>query len=68
MGYDVTQVQKSLAGFQYPGGPQELADHAGSQGADQQLVDTLKGLDKQQFDGPNAVMEQLSKSGVLGGS
>jgi Protein of unknown function (DUF2795) len=68
MGYDVTQVQKTLAGFNYPGGPQELADHASSNGADQQLVDTLKGLDKDQFDGPNAVMAKLGDAGVLGGS
>jgi hypothetical protein len=68
MGYDVTQVQKTLSGFTYPGGPQELADHASANGADQQLVDTLKGLDKQQFDGPNAVMSKLGEAGVLGGS
>jgi hypothetical protein len=68
MGYDVTQVQKTLAGFQYPGGPEELADHASQNGADDQLVDTLKGLDKQQFDGPNAVMAKLSEAGVLGRS
>jgi hypothetical protein len=66
MGYDVTQVQKSLAGFDYPGGPDELAEHASKQGADQQLVDTLKGLDKQQFDGPNAVMSKLGEAGILG--
>jgi len=68
MGYDVTQVQKTLAGFQYPGGPEDLARHASSQGADQQLVETIKGLDKEQFDGPNAVMSKLSEAGVLGGS
>lgn len=68
MGYDVTQVQKSLGGFQYPGSPEQLADHAKEKGADDQLVDTLRGLDKDQFDGPNAVMEKLSQAGVLGGS
>ncbi|PVZ07781.1 DUF2795 domain-containing protein [Actinomycetospora cinnamomea] len=68
MGYDVTQVQKSLAGFDYPGGPDELAEHASKQGADQELVDTLKGLDKQQFDGPNAVMSKLGEAGILGRS
>ena len=68
MGYDVTQVQKSLSGFDYPGGPADLSKHAQDQGADQQLVDTLAGLDKQQFDGPNAVMKSLSEAGVLGGS
>jgi Protein of unknown function (DUF2795) len=68
MGYDVTQVQKSLGGFQYPGSPEQLADHAKEKGADDQLVETLRGLDKDQFDGPNAVMEKLSQAGALGGS
>lgn len=68
MGYNVTEVQKTLAGFDYPGSPSQLADHASGQGADQQLVDTLKGMDKDQFDGPNAVMSELSKAGILGGS
>jgi hypothetical protein len=68
MGYDVTQVQKSLGGFQYPGSPEQLADHAKEKGADDQLVQTLRGLDKDQFDGPNAVMEKLSQAGALGGS
>ncbi|MEJ2867079.1 DUF2795 domain-containing protein [Actinomycetospora sp. OC33-EN08] len=68
MGYDVTQVQKSLGGFSYPGSPEQLADHAKEKGADDQLVETIRGLDKEQFDGPNAVMEQLSKAGALGGS
>ena len=68
MGYDVTQVQKSLGGFSYPGSPEQLADHAKEKGADQELVDTIRGLDKDQFDGPNAVMEQLSAAGILGRS
>ena len=69
MGYDVTQVQKSLAGFQYPGGPAGSGRTTRARtGADQQLVDTLKGLDKEQFDGPNAVMSKLGDAGVLGGS
>ena len=68
MGYDVTQVQKSLGGFSYPGTAEQLADHAKEKGADQELVDTLRGLDKDQFDGPNAVMEKLGEANVLGGS
>lgn len=68
MGYDVTQVQKVLGGFDYPGGPDDLARHAESNGGDSELVETLRGLDKDQFDGPNAVMAALSEQGVLGGS
>ena len=67
MGYDVTEVQKSLGGFDYPGSATDLAEHAKSKGADQPLVDALQKMDKEQFDGPNAVMAKLSEAGVLGG-
>ena len=67
MGYDVTEVQKSLGGFEYPGSAGGLAEHARSQGADQELVDALQGMDQEQFDGPNAVMKKLSEAGILGG-
>lgn len=68
MGYDVTQVQKTLSGFDYPGGPDDLARHAEGQGADSQLVESLRGLGRSEFDGPNAVMAALSEQGVLGRS
>ena len=68
MGYDVTQVQKSLGGFDYPGTADQLADHASKNGADDQLVEALRGMDKEQFDGPNAVMKKLGEANVLGGS
>jgi hypothetical protein len=67
MGYQVTEVQKSLKGFDYPGSPQELADHARGNGADDGLVRTLGQLKRDSFDGPNAVMEALGSSGELGG-
>jgi hypothetical protein len=43
---------------------QQLADLAKSNGADQELVDALRGV--RQVDGPNAVMQELK--GQLGGS
>lgn len=68
MKFQVTEVQKCLAGFDYPGSPSDLADHAKKNGADQQLVDTLRGLSKDSFDGPSAVMESLGSDDALGGS
>jgi hypothetical protein len=68
MGYQVTDVQKALKGFDYPGSQQDLAKHAESNGADSGLVSALKGLDKNSFDGPNAVMSALGDANVLGGS
>lgn len=67
MGFQVTEVQKCLAGFNYPGSPTDLADHAQKNGADSDLVETLRGLDKDSFDGPNAVMSALGSKDALGG-
>jgi hypothetical protein len=82
MGSQVTEVQKSLKGFDYPGSPEDLARHAESNGADKGLVEALRNLPKDSrnlskdshnlpkdsFDGPNAVMHSLSEADVLGGS
>jgi hypothetical protein len=68
MGYQVTEVQKTLAGFDYPGSADDLATHAERNGADEGLVSTLRGLKKDTFDGPNAVMEALGSENALGGS
>jgi hypothetical protein len=67
MGFQVTEVQKSLKGFDYPGSPEELARHAEASGADGALVKALRSLQKESFDGPNAVMHSLSTDGALGG-
>ena len=68
MGFQVTEVQKTLKGFDYPGGPDDLAKHAEGNGAVHDLVEALRGLDKDQFDGPNAVMQALGQEDELGGS
>jgi hypothetical protein len=64
--FQVTEVQKALKGFDYPGSADDLATHAESNGADGELVTALRGLDKKKFDGPNAVMSEMK--GQLGGS
>jgi hypothetical protein len=64
--FQVTEVQKALKGFDYPGSASDLADHAESNGADGELVSALRGLKKDKFDGPNAVMSAMK--GQLGGS
>lgn len=68
MGFQVTEVQKSLKGFDYPGSPAQLARHAESHGGSKELVAALHNLQKESFDGPNAVMHSLSKDNALGGS
>lgn len=68
MAFQVTEVQKYLSGFNYPGSPADLANHAQQQGADNELVETLRGLKKDSFDGPSAVMQELGNQDALGGS
>jgi Protein of unknown function (DUF2795) len=63
--FQVTEVQKALKGTDYPASPQDLASKAERNNAPQDLVETLRGLRKQSFDGPNAVMHELK--GQLGG-
>jgi len=63
MGFQVTEVQKALKGADYPMDGQQLAELARSNGADDALVEALKGV--RQVDGPNTVMQELK--GDLGG-
>ena len=64
MAFQVTEVQKALKGADYPMDGSKLAELAESNGADQELVDALKGL--REVEGPNGVMKELK--GSLGGS
>jgi hypothetical protein len=67
--FQVTEVQKSLKGFDYPGSSADLAKHAEANGADADLVEALRGLNRSDaFEGPNAVMHELSaQEDALGG-
>ena len=40
----------------------DLVSHAEGNGADRELVDALRGMSKDSFDGPNAVMKELKGS------
>jgi hypothetical protein len=64
--FQVTDVQKALKGMDYPASPEDLAAKAESNGASRDLVETLRGLGKKNFDGPSAVMQELK--GQLTGS
>jgi hypothetical protein len=66
MGFQVTEVQRYLGGFDYPGSPKDLAAHARDKGAGEDLVNLLGGLPNKQFDGPNAVMKALGSENALG--
>ncbi|HZD70544.1 MAG TPA: DUF2795 domain-containing protein [Actinomycetes bacterium] len=66
MAFQVTEVQKALKGADYPASPDELASRAEDNRAEPELVEALRGMGKQSFEGPNAVMQELK--GQLGGS
>jgi hypothetical protein len=68
MAFQITEVQKALKGVDYPASKDELADHAERNGADRELVETLRGMGKRSFDGPNAVMKELKGSLTGSGS
>lgn len=63
-GFQVTEVQKALKGASYPMDGDQLAELAKSNGADDDLVEALRGV--REVDGPNTVMQELK--GSLGGS
>lgn len=63
-GFQVTEVQEALKSANYPMDGSALADLAQSNGADQEVVDRLRGL--REVEGLNGVMKELK--GDLGGS
>jgi hypothetical protein len=64
MAFQVTEVQKALKGADYPMDGSALSELAKNNGADDELVEALRGL--REVDGPNGVMKELK--GDLGGS
>jgi hypothetical protein len=64
VGFQVTEVQKALKGADYPMDGEQLAELARSNGADDDLVQALRGV--REVDGPNTVMQELQSD--LGGS
>lgn len=67
MAFAVRQVQECLAGFDFPGTSDQLADHARDRGAETKLVDTLRSMKKDSFEDLDAVMSSLTAQNVLGG-
>jgi hypothetical protein len=62
MAFQITEVQKARKGMHYPASKEELASHAERNSGDRELVDALRSMNKESFDGPNAVMKELKGS------
>jgi hypothetical protein len=60
--FNPIEMQKYLKGVDYPASKDDLVSKAQSNDAPSEVVDQLKGMSKNSFDGPNAVVEAVSKS------
>ena len=56
------EVQKHLKGMNYPASKDELVSTAEDNGADDDLLEQLRGVSKSQFTGPDDVMEALKSA------
>ena len=59
MAMNPIEVQKNLKGMSYPASKEELVSKAQENGADEELLNQLRNLDRDRFDGPDDVMEAL---------
>jgi hypothetical protein len=55
------QVQKFLGGLDYPVEKSDLLERARSEGADDEVVETLDRLPEQSFNSPNDVSEAIGE-------
>jgi hypothetical protein len=53
------QLEKYLKGVDYPANKNDLIKHAQQNGADQQVLDTLKQLPDRTFEGPSGVSKAI---------
>jgi hypothetical protein len=56
------QMQKFLAGVDYPASRDDLVRHAESKGADEPVLQNLRAIPDRAYDGPNAVSKAFSES------
>ena len=54
------EVQKHLKGIDYPATKEEIVATAERNGAPEEIVEQLRGMSKEEFDGPNAVQAALA--------
>jgi hypothetical protein len=56
------QMQKFLGGVDYPASKDDLVRHAEGKGADDAVLDNLRKIPDREYDGPNAVSQEFSRS------
>ena len=62
MSMNPIEVQKHLKGMSYPASKDDLVSTAESNGADEELLEQLRGMSADEFSGPDDVMEALKRS------
>ncbi|MCP2257086.1 Protein of unknown function (DUF2795) [Streptoalloteichus tenebrarius] len=61
MAVNPIQVQKFLKGIDYPATKDEVVKAAQSQGADDNVLDTLRNLPRDNFNSPNDISEAMGQ-------
>ncbi|GGQ38870.1 hypothetical protein BKA00_003123 [Actinomadura coerulea] len=56
------EVQKCLAGMDYPASRDQLVDHAAEHGADEPMLQALRAMPDREYDGPSGVSKEITKS------
>jgi len=62
MAVNPIQLQKYLSGIDYPATKDDLLRRAEEQGADDNVMSTLKSLNRDEFNSPNDVSEAVGQS------
>lgn len=55
------EVEKSLKGVDYPAKKQDLVKHAQKQGADQDVIETLRELPEEEYNSPIDVTKAIGE-------
>lgn len=53
-------VQKALKGINYPATKDDVLETAENNGADEEVIDALRGMDDREYSGPDQVEAALS--------
>jgi hypothetical protein len=59
---DFIEAQKYLSGMDYPATKADIVEHARGQGAGDDVVQALDRIPDREYDGPNAVSEEIART------
>jgi hypothetical protein len=48
-------IQKALSGMDYPASKDQIVQHAEQNGADDDVLEALRGIEDREYDGPSGV-------------